>query len=795
MLQNHLKIAVRNLRQRKSLAFLSLIGLTVGFTAGILIFQYVAYERSFDSFNENSDHKYRVSINSYQAGELTERSATAYPALGPAAKQSIPEVDDYTRLFKQSGVLRLGEKKFREEYGYLADASVLSFFDIRMILGDKNSLKTQKSIVISESIAKKYFGNTLALDREIEFENETYTIRGIFQDYPFNSHLKISYLLSYPENELMQQSWRWRNFYTYLTINPGADIAKLQQKLNQLLAAKNSNFYQQEDRRDEVSLQPLESIHLYSHLDKEIDVNGNAISLIFLLTVGIFIVVISLLNYVNLTLANASCRNKEIGVKKILGSSKTQLLKQFFIESLLINCMAVVFAAIVITAINPWFREFSGIPQSTTLWTMKEFILLSVPILLTGLLITGLYPSIIISRFQPVTLIKGIVSAANQPFSLRKGFILFQFFLATVLIIGVMVIYKQLNYMISKDPGFNTEQIIVVRVSGGNDDSLRPVRPFKNDLLEASFINGVSNSAFVPGQEVTRIRGIKRKEAGSSAYHTFANTLIDYDFVDLYKLKLLAGRDFSRDNPSDVNNVLLNEEAVKILGFQNADEAINKEIINGDRDPDTLRITGVLENFHQRGVQFTITPMVFLLGTDDAGFYSIKMETSDWKAAIGFIEKKYDKHFADSPFEFFFLDDYFDRQYQNDKKFGTLFGLFTAIAIWISCLGLFSMVKFLAEQRTKEIGIRKVLGASVLNIVGRLAKDLLMPVGTGIIIAAPVAGWLMHEWLQNYATRIALPVEVFALGTLVALLVAIVTISFQAIKAGMMNPVKSLRME
>lgn len=794
MFSTYLKIALRILLKKKTNSFLSIIGLSIGLTAGFLIFQYIAYERSFDTFNENHEQIYRIALNSYQSGELTERSATSYPALGPSAKQFIPEVHDYTRIYKQPGVIKYGEHKFHEQNGYLADASAITTFAIKIVQGDKEALKNPNSIIISDAISRKYFGNTNSLNKTITFENELYVVRAIFQDYPKNAHVKIDYLLSYPDNELMQQSWRWRNFYTYLSIKPGSNIPSLQQKLEQLMIRNNSGFYEKENRQDEVLLQPLKSIHLHSHLDKELDVNGSATSLIFLFIVGILVIVISWVNYINLMVASASTRLKEIGVRKVLGSSNKQLIKQFFNESLLLNGMAFSVAVVAIMLISPWFTRFSGTLSLNHIWTYREFVLLVIIILLTGLTITGLIPSVLMSRLKSVSLIKGMITFTRQPFSLRGALIALQFFLTTALITGVLVIYRQLNFMTSKHPGYITEQIVVFKGFGGND-SLHSPQGFINEISNAPYINRISTSAFVPGQEISRIRGIKRKETGKPAYHTFANTTIDYNFIDLYEMKLMAGRNFSKYYPSDNKAVLLNEEAARILGFRNAAEAINKEIINGDRNPDTLTVAGVLENFHQRSVQFAISPIVFLLGNDKSGYYSIRLNTGDVNTAMDFIEKTHRKYLGNHPFEFFFLDDHFRIQYQKDRQFATLFSIFTAIAICISCLGLFAMIQFIAEQRTREIGIRKVLGASVINIFSMLTKDLLKPIIIAILIATPVTWWLMNGWLQNYASRIRLSGDLFVFGAVVVIMIAMLTISSQVIKAAVMNPVKSLRME
>ncbi|HMF72418.1 MAG TPA: FtsX-like permease family protein, partial [Flavitalea sp.] len=712
----------------------------------------------------------------------------------PTAKQSIPEVIDYTRLFKQPGIMKLGEKKFREESGFLADPSVIKTFDIQMIQGDRNSLSLPQSIVLSRAMAQKYFGNSDALNKPIEFEHETYIVKGIFQDYPANSHLKFDYLLRYPDKGMMQDSWRWRNFYTYLKINPDADITGVKRKLEELLAIRNNAFYKQENRRDAVLLQSLADIHLYSHLDKEVEANGNATSLLFLLIVGLFVMIMSWLNYINLTITDTSYRHKEIGVRKVLGSSKGQLTWQFFTESFIQNLIALLLAMMIVTFLYPYFQDLSGMSHNILRWTYKGFLQLMLPVIMTGILVTGIYPAVIISWIKPVNIIKGVAPTGKQSFTLRNAFIVFQFFLATALISGVIVVYKQLSYMTSRYPGFNQEQILIVRSSGGND-SLPYIESFRNEILSSPLITSVSGSAFVPGQEITRVRGIKRKSDNAPSYYTFANTTIDYEFTSLFNLKFLAGRNFSKDFPSDNKAVLLNEEAVIVLGFKNIGEALNKEIINGDRNPDTLKIIGVLANFHQRSVQFPHAPIVFLPGNNANGFYSIKIKTTDMQPALSFIENTYSRYFAESPFDFFFLDNYFNRQYQKDKQFGTVFGVFTIIAIWLSCMGLFAMVRFLVGRRTKEMGIRKILGATALNIVSLIYRDYLKLLAISILIATPFSWWIMHTWLQNYATRIQLSWWVFFYAGVVTSVVALVTVSLQAIKASVMNPVHSIKTE
>lgn len=814
MIINYIKIAIRNLRKRKGHTFLNIAGLTIGMTCCLLIFHYVSYEKSYDTFHKDVDNIVRLRIDSYKKGELRWKSATVYPAIAPAMKKDFPEVQDFCRLIDAEFLVsnEATQAKFRETKGYFADQSILQMFNIPLTQGNpSNALTGPDKMIISQSMATKYFGTKEALGRQLTIRGEglsqTYEVSGVFKDYPANSHLDIKYLLSYDafkkiiltvwrdSSNPAETAWGWYDFYAYLQLKPGTDVNKLAAKLpafsdrymNSTEWAKKNNF------KTEIHMMPMKDIHLYSNFNQEAEVNGNGQAVGFLFLVAIFIIGIAWINYINLATARSVERAREVGVRKVLGALRTDLIKQFLTESLLLNLVALVLSLGIFYTLLTSFDRFTGHPDTPVSLSPHYWNLFTI-LFVAGTFLSGLYPAFVLSGFQPIKVLKGMFKNSASGLLLRKGLIVLQFTTSVVLIAGTIIVYRQVSFMRNQKLGANIDQTLVLEGATSLADSLylNTFQPFKTELLQHSGVKKLTASSNVLGQEIYWTNTNKRVDAGVEAGNTLYNLGIDNDFVPLFDMKLVAGRNFANDFGTEGKNILLNEKAIKTLGFPNAEAAIGKKIHTGR---DTTTVVGVLADYHQQGLQKAIEPMIFRFRPGTRNFYSIKVATSNLPATIAAIRKTWDKHFPADPFSYTFLDETFNEQYKADILFGKVFGIFAFLAILIACFGLLGLSAYNVIQRTKEIGIRKVLGASAQSILVLLSKDFMKLILVSLVLAIPAGWYIMHQWLQDFAYRISIGWWIFALAGILALLIALLTIVLQAARAVVENPVKSLRSE
>jgi len=537
----------------------------------------------------------------------------------------------------------------------------------------------------------------------------------------------------------------------------------------------------------------LSDIHLYSNYNQEAEVNGNGQSVSFLFMIAFFIIGIAWINYINLATARSMERAREVGVRKVAGALRTNLIKQFLLESFLLNLLAVILALIIAFLLTPWFNKFTGREEQIFFHLPANYWLMFLTMFFAGSLLSGIYPAFVLSSFQPVTVLKGLFRNSSSGLVLRKSLIILQFATSVVLIAGTIIVYQQVSYMRNQSLGVNINQTLVLKGAASVTDSVyqNVYQPFKTDLLKIPGIKNVTASTNVMGEEIYWTNGSHQLTPNAKSV-TLYNLGIDYDFIPSYRLKMIAGRNFSKDFKSDEHAVLLNEEAARLLGFTDFNKAVNQSFFSAG---DTIQLAGIVADYHHEGLQKTIPPMIFRLRPNSRGSYGIKIGTNNVQSTITAVQKTWSKYFPADPFTYFFLDEYFNKQYTADQLFGKVFGLFAFLAILIACFGLLGLSAYNVLQRTKEIGIRKVLGASTQNLLYLLSKDFLLLVMIAFVIAIPVSWWVMHSWLQNYAYRINITWWVFAVAGIVALCIALVTISFQAIKAAVANPVKSLRTE
>ncbi len=816
MLLNYLKIALRNLFKRKGFTLLNIFGLAIGMTCCLLILQYVNFERGYDKFHQEGDQVARLRIDAYKEGKLLWKSATVYPAFGPTMKKDFPEIESFCRLHDAELLLTNESRniKFNEKKGYFADPGVLDVFTIPLVKGNpKTALDAPEKMMLSESYARKYFGSENPVGKSLKVRgigNErSVEITGVFKDYPKNSHLVIDYLLSYSTltkiakeagdtDNSTETSWGWYDFYTYFKLRPGASIEQVQAKLPSLCKRYiDDKRGPKSNVRTEAYLMPMQDIHLYSNFNQEAEVNGNGQAVSWLFLIAFFILGIAWINYINLATARSLERAKEVGVRKVMGALRPQLVGQFMMESLLLNFSALLLAVLAAKISMPFFSNFLEQPLEFTFTENLDFWTWMIGVFLLGTTLSGMYPAFVMSGVKPIIVLKGVLPKITGGLSLRRTLIVSQFAASIALIVGTIVVYQQIGFMRNQKLGVDIEQTLVVEGASSVQDSLfqASFKPFKNDLMRLGDVQNVTASSSVPGEEIYWTTGARWMRAPNEANTTMYIMSMDYDFVPTFKTELVAGRAFSEKFGEDQHgrNIVLNESSLKALGLPSAEKALNERIILGG---DTMKIVGVMADFHHESLKKAVNPMAILLERgSNSRFNSIKLKTDDVSKSLAEIQQTWARYFPNDPFNYFFLNQHFDRQYKSDILFGKVFGFFAMLAILVACLGLLGLSSYNVLQRTKEIGVRKVLGANISSIVVLLSKDFLKLVVISSLIAFPLAWFAMDYWLQDFASRIEIKWWVFVLAGVSALIIALVTVSFQSIKAALMNPVKSLKTE
>jgi putative ABC transport system permease protein len=808
MVKNNIKIAFRNFVRQKAYTGLNIVGLSLGMAASLLILQYVKYEKSFDSFHSRAKDIYRIQYNGWQNGKLNFESAVSVPAAPAELKNAFPEVESYTRLLGLGGVIQYekpGQEPltFREEKAFFADTSLFKIFDFRLVNGSVSTcLKGINKVIISETLARKYFGSEDPLGKRLTFNgNDPLDITGVFQDIPENSHLKFDLLVSYETinkqtKDQSATSWGWYDFYSFVLLKTNTDVTVLQSKWNQHLKKIRKDDWEKHSSTQEFILRPLTGIHLYSKLLYETSPaelrDGDSVYALSI--IAVFILVIAWVNYVNLATAKSFNRANEVGVRKVVGALKSQLITQFIIESVMLNIMAAVLALVIVIVLWNSFAELTGWHIPFNYLMKKEFWLLVVTLFLLGALLSGFYPAIVLSSFKPVAVLKGKLMRSSSGNYLRKGLVVFQFVASVLLISGSLIVYQQLQYMKNKDLGFTIDQTLVLKGPDVVVDSLykQNREAFKTEVLRIPGIKSFAGSSNVPGVENYWTMGVKRLNGGSDGFNTITHMNIDYDFVPQYKLKVIAGRNFDQKFESDTKTLMINRAAAHELSFDDPSKAVGEKLISGR---DTLEVVGVIDDFHQMSLKTAIIPLVCRLRVQSGAYFSIKLETANYKEVLAAIEKPYQAFFPGNPLDYFFLDQFFNRQYARDDRFGAVFTIFTGLAIFIASLGLVGLASFMTSQRTREIGIRKVMGSTSSAIVLLLSKGFLQPVLVSIVLACPLGWWLMNKWLQSFPYHTNVQLWVFAASGIFVIIIAFVSVSSQTWKAALTKPAETLKYE
>jgi len=793
MIRNYLKIALRNLWRQKGFTFISTLGMAVGMTSFFLIVLYVSLELSYDGFHGKADRIYRVVCDIKTPTEVLNTSGPSW-AVPPNLRSHFPEIESSVRLSGASLLVRHGNIKFQEENAVFADSAFFRIFDFQLIKGDaKTALSDQLSIVMSQTAARKYFGNSDPVGQTLLLTGDALPakVTGVMKDIPENSHIKADMLVSMSTltqkfNPGLDDQWGNYGASAYLLLKPGTDAKSLEKKFPAFLERRNGKEMKEHQMYATLLLEPLKDVYLHSTRDGQ--KTGNINNVYIFSIIGIFILAIACINFINLSTARSLERAKEVGIRKVVGATKIQLSGQFIGESVVVCLIAFVISVLLSALMLPLFNQLAGKTISEGIFASGSKLPVLFILSIAMGLFAGFYPALVLASFRPVSVLKGKFARGTKGIFLRKGLVVTQFTISITLIIATLVVYNQMNFMRGRDLGFSKDQIMVISSNGD------PARSsFKESISGLPGVESAALSSSVPGSsnpgaysEIENVKG-DMQVANMDLY------FVDFDYIPQLEIKMAAGRPFSKDFGTDTTKaMILNEAAVKMFGYSSPGQAIGKRFKQWGREG---TIVGVIKNFNYRSLQQEIKPLSMRIEPGGCELVSVKVSAKGLPATIKSIEKKWNSLIPGRPFSYYFLDEFFDRQYRSEERFGKLFLYFAILAIFISCLGLLGLASYSTIQRTREIGIRKVLGANVTGIVGLLSADFLRLVVVAFLIASPLAWLFMHNWLKDFAYHIDISWIVFAAAGLIAVFIAMITISFQALKAAAANPVKSLRIE
>lgn len=798
MLRVYFVTAWRSLWKKKFYTAINILGLSVATAAFILLVNYVRFERSYENNHSKADNIYRLTLDLYNGAAFVVADCETYPAMGPEFKASMPEVQEYVRMQDLGeSELRHNNNAFLVSKGYGADPSLFDVFDVQFIAGDKRSvLQSSSHIVLSETLANRFFGKADVVGETLMYSGEPMQVEGVIKDMPENTHLKFDLLVSMKLIEKWGQdltSWSGNNNYTYLLMKPGTDLVAFNNNLEA--------FSKKRLKREIVTAEPIKSIHLYSNKTFEPEMNGNARTVDFLLMVAIFIILIGSANYINLTTARGAERSKEAGLRKVLGSSRTSLIKLFFTESFVINILAVGGGLVLVALARPLYVSIVGEGAAANLFQTTAFWILAGLLLLLNAFLSGLYPAFVLSSVKAAVVTSRHSTGTMRGSLLRKTLVAGQFAVALIVLSASVIVYQQLQFVKGQDLGMNIDQVLILRKSqiGDSDTTTKNLgHVFRNRLMETPGVQKVALAGSLPGlglHSLNTTTDVRRYEDVNYAGTNFYLYGVDAEYVPLMDMEMAAGKNFSKVPAENMGKVLINEETARVLGFTSPEAAINQRLQIGIWRDEASVITGVLKNYHQLSLKEAQIPMVHWYQEEGTDFYAIRLKTTDMPATLAGIEESWKRIFPGRVYDYFFMDEMFNRQYKADVQFGKIIGLFAVFTLFITILGLLGLAAYDASRRTKEIGIRKILGASPATILTLLSKDFLKLVIVSIIIAVPLCWFIINKWLENFAYRIEINWLVFLFTSMVVVLVAFFTICFQSLKAISTNPVKSLRTE
>jgi putative ABC transport system permease protein len=818
MLKNYFKIALRQLLKNKFQTLLLVGGMAVGMTACLLLLQYVSFELSYDDFHSKRDQLYRVVNERIQNGQTVQKGTITYPTIGPAMYADFPEVVNYSRLRPAGDVaIRYKDKVAAQSGMFWVDEHFLELFDFPMLASSGiDMLQETNQIVISREVADQYFpaarnNYQAVLGKEVELNNDPdpYTIVGVSENVPTNSFLQFNVLVSYAthiryQGEGADNSWTWSDFWHFVELDPEADLAALEAKL----PAFSERYFRgaEVSGSEEVfTLQPLKDAHLYSSgLEYEIGDTSNGSAVWSLLIIAFFILIIAWINYLNLSSVRAIERAKEVGVRKVVGAKRSTLMVQFFTEALLVNVIALVLAWQGAILLRPWFAGNFDLESAVLRFTSGSTIFLPITLvglILAGLLISGAYPAWLLSSPHVSSILKGTFQRGFGGGKLRKALVVFQFTASIALITGTWLVSRQISFMNRQELGVNIEQVMTIEPPGltqWDSTFITRMDAFKDKLRNNPKIKEAATSNRTLGDDWHgRVFNIQvDNSAQQETQFTSSFIMTDHDYADTYEMQPLAGRFFRpgdhHANFQDLENIVLTEEAVEKFGLGTPDEAVGQRLNFWNQD---WTVVGVLPDYHSMSLHHPIEPLIFVPAYGTGNKLSLRVDTEDLEATIGYIRTTFDDFFPGNFFDYAFVNETFNRLYESDRRFGRILGFFTLVAVLIACLGLFGLASYMTFLRTKEIGVRKILGASTTGLLMLLSKDFLKLVLIALLIATPIAWYFLDQWLTEFPYRVDLEWWMFLAAGAVAGLVAFLAVGLQSLQAAMANPVESLRSE
>lgn len=796
MLKNDIKTSLRIIKREKLYSTINILGLASGFVIAILILIYVQFESSYESYNPEADKIVRITMDYLDGETLIDQDCETYHVLGPMIKEEFPEVVDFARAYGFEFGFEIEGKVFKESKVYAVAPSFLSMFGYPLLHGNQETALTESGhMVLTESAARKYFGKTDVIGETIKLEEKSNAIVvGIIEDSPHNTHLKFNVLFSYISMKKMldrrKDPWNNNDTYTYLELNKPSSYPRFQDNL-----AKLSDRLRKEDHipDERIVSEKISDIHLYSNKSYEPEQNGSAKLVFFLMGVAFLVILIAILNYINLSTAKAMDRAKEAGIRKVIGSSMGQLRVRFFMEAIILNLIAAVLSLIVILAVFDRFRDLTGLPGSLTFMQNTSMWILLGAMVLVSTILSGVFPAFAFGSLKPLDVLKGKFAHSNRGILLRKVLVTTQFAIAIFLLIQTFTANRQLDYMLNKDLGMTAEKVAVISAPPpeGREKSLQS---FRSSVQKYPSFKEASFSTTVPGMSTSNMSSttnIQLDQETRELKNNFFIYQVDSNFFDALGMDIIQGQGFGEAS-NFKSPIIVNEEALRIWGIANPEEVIHKKSTFWGREN---TIIGVVKNFHQLGVKSAHLPMFFVNDNTDADFISVRFAEGNTLDQVAELERIYKEHFPNSPFDFFFLDQNFDAQYRSDRQFREVFTILSGFAILITFLGLFGLASFMVAKRTKEIGIRKVLGASISQIIQLLSREFIILVGFSTVIALPLTYYLIENWLNQYAFRIDMSIWLFLIPTVFVFILTFVTILSKAYQASFIDPVQSLRDE
>ncbi|HEX9512568.1 MAG TPA: ABC transporter permease [Puia sp.] len=806
MIRNILLVTWRNLTRHRAYTFINIIGLAIGIAVFILIGAYAHFEKSYDRMPIGADNIYRVESQFYKGGHLTDNWPTSTNGYAKAMKDALPGITSFARInwYDAERVVRYKDAKYREEHVCFADSNFFSFFSYPLLKGDaQTALKEVNAIVLSESAAKKYFGDADPMGEflDVSTQSKSYhcAVTGVFKDIPPNSTLQFNFLISWATTPAwLKDFWYMHESYTFVKLKPGTDIPKLEAQFP-AIAEQYKTGPSLKELKWAIQLVPLTDIHLNPVKPYEVGAKGNRYAVTLLSIMAYVILLIASLNYINLATTKSIDRAREVGIRKVSGAHASQIVLQFLLESFLINMIALGLAILLVIACVSWLPFFLSSNGPQGLLFDKTLTIRTGLVFLISTLLSGIYPAMVLVRLKPVTALKGRLSFSKKGILLRKGMVAFQFVASLLLIAGTLAVYRQIGYMSSQNTGTDINQTIVIKAPVNTPGYLQKVQSLKTAFQAIPGVRAVTTSGAVPGKEVGKFLANRRYDASKAEERTYEMLKVDHDYIKAYGLQVIAGRDFDRSRPSDSIGVVMNESAVRQFGFASAEAAIGQKVWLETVEKRPNEIIGIIKDYHQQSLQQKYTPVILFmdpaLGWIPTDYFSVKLNTGQLQDNVARLRQIWNDLFPESSFDFFFLDDFYNRQYQQEIQFGHNFMFFSSLAIFIACMGLFGLTAYSTARRTKEIGIRKVLGASVRNIMILLTWDVIRLILFCSLVAIPAAVILTIQWLNGYAFRVQLTWWQFILPVFTLVLIALVTTAWLTFKAALTNPTATLKDE